>query len=195
MGSSQADREGMPPRAAPAEFERPAFDDAYERFSRETFGFYVRRTGSHERAADLNQELFLRVSESLPRFEGRCSLRTWIFLIARRVLIDDRNRRWRVMAGREVEVDVDDLGRTLELAPPAGVASLDVLLRDRLRDCIRRLGEVGRAVIVGHYFRGVTLREMTETLGLDNPSGSRGVLIAAQRKLRRCLGEGGEVGH
>ena len=63
----------------------------------------------------------------------------------------------------------------------------DVLLRDRLLKCLRLLHDVARAVIVGHYFDGVTLRELTERLDLDNPSGSRGVLIGAQRKLRRCI--------
>jgi DNA-directed RNA polymerase specialized sigma24 family protein len=53
--------------------------------------------------------------------------------------------------------------------------------------CLRLLHDAARAVIVGHYFNGVTLRELTERLELDNPSGSRGVLISAQRKLKRCI--------
>jgi hypothetical protein len=49
---------------------------------------------------------------------------------------------------------------------------------------------MARAVVVEHYFDGVTLRELTERLSLLNASGSRAVLIAAQRKLRRCMEEG-----
>lgn len=69
----------------------------------------------------------------------------------------------------------------------ADAEALRVLLRERLVSCMRRIGDQARAVILAHYFEGVTLREPTEQLRLANPSGARAVLIGAQRKLRRCL--------
>ncbi len=161
----------------------------FERYSGATFGFFLRRTGDRALAADLNQDLFLRLERSFDGFEGRCSPRTWIFLLARSTLSDFRASRWGKMADRTVTVDPDVLARERILALDADDEAGAALLRGRLLRCLRRLSDVARAVVLGHYFAGATLRELTERLGLDNPSGSRGVLIGAQRRLRRCLEE------
>lgn len=42
---------------------------------------------------DLTQETYLRAIGALPTFEGRSSLRTWLLVIARRVVIDDIRRK------------------------------------------------------------------------------------------------------
>ena len=44
-------------------------------------------------ADDLTQETFLRALQSLHRFEGRSSARTWLLSIARRTVADDLRRR------------------------------------------------------------------------------------------------------
>jgi len=50
---------------------------------------------------------------------------------------------------------------------------------------------VQRAVIVGQYYEGIKLDELTRNLNLTNKSGARASLIAAQRKLRRCMEKAG----
>jgi DNA-directed RNA polymerase specialized sigma24 family protein len=64
----------------------------------------------------------------------------------------------------------------------------------RLWRCMAGLSEVERTVVYGQYFRESTLREITSLLGLDNPSGARASLIAAQRKLKRCMEQTGVTG-
>jgi RNA polymerase sigma-70 factor (ECF subfamily) len=44
---------------------------------------------------DLTQETYLRALRSLPDFEGRSTVRTWLFAIARRVAADDVRRATR----------------------------------------------------------------------------------------------------
>jgi RNA polymerase sigma-70 factor (ECF subfamily) len=163
------------------------FEKLYRRHASITFGFYLRKVGDPETAADLNQELYLRLSRSIANFDGRCSWRTWVFLVARTVLADWRRHRFRTLVEREVSVDTARLAQEADVSVAVDEMAGDVLLRDRLLRCLRLLHDAARAVIVGHYFDGVTLRELTDRLGLDNPSGSRGVLISAQRKLKRCI--------
>ncbi len=161
--------------------------DLYDRYAPATFGFFLRKVGDPALAADLNQDLYLKLSRSLDSFEGRCSWRTWIFLVARSVVAESRERRWRDVAERTVALDEEAFRRDLRLPEDADERAREILLRIRLRICLRRLSDLARAVILGHYFEGITLQELTSRLRLRNPSGSRGVLLGAQRKLRRCL--------
>src|SRR5258706_8783901 len=43
-------------------------------------------------AGDAMQEVFLTVHRTLPGFEGRCSMKTWLFTICRSVARDRRRR-------------------------------------------------------------------------------------------------------
>jgi hypothetical protein len=52
------------------------FEQLYERYAPATFAFFIRKVGDPTTAADLNQDLYLRLSRSIAKFEGRCSWRT-----------------------------------------------------------------------------------------------------------------------
>ncbi len=55
---------------------------------------YVAHLSADPHAADdLTQETFLRALQSLHRFEGRSSARTWLLSIARRTVADDLRRK------------------------------------------------------------------------------------------------------
>ena len=163
----------------------------YNEFGTSTFVFFLRKIGEPAAAADLNQDLYLRLSRTLKVFEGRCSWRTWVFLIARNVLAEARGQWWKQFGDRSVELDEAEFVEDLGLAGNPDEEAARVLLRKRLKRCLRLLSEKARSVVVGHYFDGITLRDLTERMKLDNPSGSRAVMLAALRKLRRCL-EGGK---
>ena len=163
------------------------FEQLYAEYAQATYVFFLRKVGNASRAADLNQDLYLRLSRSQENFEGRCSWRTWIFAIARVVLAEDRTRRYRRLADRTVSLDADALMNEMKVPADADEQAQRVLLRERLVRCVRRLSDQARAVVIAHYFEGVTLRELSAQLQLANPSGARAVLIGAQRKLRRCL--------
>ena len=51
--------------------------------------------------------------------------------------------------------------------------------------------EVERAVVLGLYYEGSSLQDLTDRFEMQNKSGARATLIAAQRKRRRCLERSG----
>ena len=59
-----------------------AFDEVYERFGEMVYNLALRLAGNREEAADLTQEIFLRIYRHLGSFGGRSTLKTWVFRIA-----------------------------------------------------------------------------------------------------------------
>jgi RNA polymerase sigma-70 factor (ECF subfamily) len=166
--------------------------ELFERHGQLTYAFLRRRTGTPEVARELNQDLYLAVLESLDRFRGESSFKTWLFRLAHHRLSNLR-RRWRTHLDELPSATPDDLAHLLaasdEQRPDAQFAT-----RDRvgvLRGCIAALDEVERAVVIGQYYEGVTLEELTRRLGLTNKSGARASLLSAQRKLKRCIERAG----
>ncbi len=173
-------REGIEPQAA--------FEELFHRYAPMTYAFFRRRIGHVEVAAEQNQELYLSVLEHLDRFRGESSFRTWLFRMARNRLSQLR-RRWRVHLDEQPEDLADGLWQEIasaETPAPEGAAGRAQVVR-RLRRCLALLSEVERAVVLGQYYHDVTLEELSRTLRLVNPTGARAPLLAAQRKLRRCL--------
>lgn len=164
----------------------------FDAYGLQTYAFFRRRVGMADVAADLNQELYLRALKSVRDFRHESSPRTWLFGIAHHLLTHLRER-WR-----------NQLTESLDRLPESAWARIHAAAdsepeqavwraeRSRaLGGCLAKLPEIQRAVVVGHYYRGETLDQLTRRLRLGNASGARGWLLAAQRSLRRCLERAG----
>jgi len=59
-----------------------AFEDLYDRFNPMVYNLALRMAGEPADAADLSQEIFLRIYRHLGNFRGRSSLKTWVYRVA-----------------------------------------------------------------------------------------------------------------
>jgi RNA polymerase sigma-70 factor, ECF subfamily len=92
-----------------------AFRELVELHRRELHVHCYRMTGSVHDADDAVQEVFLRAWRGLARFEGRSSLRAWLYRIATNVCLDLGNDR----ARRALPIDFGAYANQPELADPA----------------------------------------------------------------------------
>lgn len=68
-------------------------EDAFRRHQRELYLYLLKVTGDRALAEDLAQDTFLRAFQGALTFRGDATLRTWLFAIARNVLISHQRRQ------------------------------------------------------------------------------------------------------
>src|SRR3972149_11803017 len=68
--------------------DKQAFTELYNHYANELFLFLRGRSNNREDALDLTSEVFIRVLRFLPSFRGDSSFRTWIYRIAKNLLVD-----------------------------------------------------------------------------------------------------------
>jgi len=93
------------------------------------YRFLRQLTRQREAAEDLTQQTFVRALKGLQRFEGNCSMRTWLHRIAYREYLRWRKRQrllpplspWLRASHKEFETieEADQLVRALDQLPPA----------------------------------------------------------------------------
>jgi RNA polymerase sigma-70 factor (ECF subfamily) len=154
------------------------------------FNLAARLLGDAEEARDLSQEVFLQVFRSLDRFEGRSSLRTWIYRI---VVNQCRNRqRWWRRRRRERSLPLQDLTEAQEarLSEERGRdegPQQQLERRDRAREVQAALSALSfehRAILMLREVEGLSCEEIAHALTL--PSGTvKSRLARAREALRR----------
>lgn len=162
--------------------QRPAFQDAYDEHVWDVYGFLGYRVNSREEAEDLTQATFERALRAWNRFDpSRASVKTWLLVIARNVLIDhyrsDRSASQRPLP----EQDDAEL-------PVAGAVSDDPVLgpRPELARALDRLSDRERELIALRYGGDMTGAEIAEVTGLTLANVQQ-ILSRSLRALRVAL--------
>lgn len=106
---------------------------------------------------DAVQDVFIVVHRRLPEFEGRASVRTWLFRIALRVASNHRRRQRAQPVSVDTQRLTGELG-TVDLSQTEARAVLDALLA--------QLPERQRAVFVAVELEGLRGPEVAQALGI-----------------------------
>jgi RNA polymerase sigma-70 factor (ECF subfamily) len=181
-----------------------AFDSETEPFRRELLAHCYRMLGSLDEAEDLVQETYLRAWRSYGTFEGRSSLRTWLYRIATNVCLTALEQRSRralpsglgapaddpdapiVMPGVGVSWvgPIPDSRVVSEAADPAEVVAAGEGLRLALIASLQYLAPRQRAVLLLREVLGFPAAEVAAMLGL-----STAAVKSALQRGRARLGE------
>jgi RNA polymerase sigma-70 factor (ECF subfamily) len=157
------------------------------------FNLAARLLGDAEEARDVSQEVFLQVYRTLGRFEGRSSLKTWIY----RIVVNQchNRRRWWRRRAREKSQPIEDLTAAEEAQLSAGRSSAFGNAFDRMRraetaarvqEALLSLSFAHRAVLMLRDAEGLSCEAVAEALAL--PVGTvKSRLARAREALRTCL--------
>ena len=164
----------------------------YEWLSRLCFFEY--RNGAA--ALDGLQEVLIEVAKSLQNFDGRSSIRTWMFVVARRTMMRfrkrDRKREQRFPLGKETDV-ADYGGAPLDESIRAKSTEEVLIASEEQRNLlrlIRELPEKQRYSIFFHYFEDLSVEETAARLQCSAGS-VKTHLFRGRQRLKELLEAGG----
>jgi RNA polymerase sigma-70 factor (ECF subfamily) len=176
LGTPEPGAEPVVDKLAAKGAEAPSFPEVFRSYSGFVWRVLLRLGVAEADVDDVAQEVFLGVHRNLPSFEGRCSLRTWVYGICHRRAIDYRRR-----ASTRPEVPTDE-------PPDPGVEggqeeSMDLRrARLHLQQLLESLDEEKRAVFVLFEVEGIPMEEVAEIIGCPLQTAySR--LYAARKKV------------
>ena len=148
--------------------------DLFVRYAESLYRYFHRLTGRADAAADLTQDVFLRIVRGVHRYEARGHEAGWVFRLAQHVLAD-RYRR----SNRPCELPLSDVDTRPE--------EPDRILAIGFEEALGLLGEADRQVYLLREQGGLTYTEIADVCGLTKPA-VRARLYRARAHLKRLLG-------
>jgi RNA polymerase sigma-70 factor (ECF subfamily) len=140
-------------------------------------------SGNQAEAEELIQEILLAAYQAMPVFEGRSTVRTWLYTIARRTCSKAlQKRRRRDLLGPCSEdllllaTDAKDPQQALESSES----------HDRLRRAVGGLPPTQKEVLLLRFVSGLRYREVGQICGISEEA-ARQRASAGLRRLRRDL--------
>jgi len=146
-----------------------AFDEVYSRYAVMVFNLALRLSGDPDEAADLTQEIFLRVYRHLDSFSGRSALKTWIFRVALNHCRERLSRFRPLTQPIGDAVDGDGTGGEASIADPRrGPEELAVAadLGRQVAGALARLPPPFREAVVLRDLQGLSYEEIAAVLGV-----------------------------
>lgn len=167
-----------------------AFQQLIEAHQSRVIGFAARMLGDEMEAEDVAQQVFIRVWKSAERYEATARFTTWLYTIARNLVLNELRRRKRHDAQPLENPLQDESAPRAQFADPAERApdkkSLDEELERAIQKAIEELPEVQRTAIILRRYDDVSYEEIGAILKLSPPA-VKSVLFRARNSLREKL--------
>lgn len=167
-----------------------AFSRLIDAYQARLYGFVKRMVRNEEDALDVTQDVFIKAYQAIDKFDGRSSLRTWLFRIAYNQCVDRSRKAERVPKSDSMESNTD------------GDESLEVydnrfnpetlLMNEELyavvETAIGNISEKLRTVLLLHDREDMGYEEIAATI--DVPVGTvKSRLFLARESLQRQVGQ------
>jgi RNA polymerase sigma-70 factor (ECF subfamily) len=166
-----------------------AFETLYDRYAPRLLGFLISLGGDREAAEDLAQKTWVRVLESIERYEPKQTFRSWLFTVAYRLWLDDSRSAWKRLRSSPEGAE-EEIGSFEESIPAAQDDPREIAVRkeesDLLAWAIAQLPCAMRETVLLRVDADMTFREIGERM--ECPLGTvLWRMQSAQKKLRELL--------
>lgn len=174
--------------------EDAAYDELVREYHASIYHIACRMLNDPGEAADVTQDIFVKVFRNIGRFRGQSSLKTWIYRVAMSEIL---NRiRWSRRRFRHQTVSLDEAppereapGSPIQLSDdgPGPEAALQRKEREEaIQAGIGRLSRQHRSIVVLRDIQGFSYEEISEILGISIGT-VKSRLARARDELKKCL--------
>lgn len=150
----------------------------YRKYQNEIYLYLYSLCHNQELAEDLTQETFLKAILSLKN--DHVNVRAWLYLVARNLYFNYRNKEKRIIPLEELETSVPDDTASL----------LEHLIKDEQKKLLYRalehLPERQREILLLHYFNGLSLKEVAVILK-QTPENIRVQAYRGKKELKKYM--------
>jgi len=151
------------------------FEEVYNRYSKDVFKFCLSLCRNHAIADDITSETFLKAIKAGDRFDGKCSIKVWLFQIAKNAYYDYLRKHKRITElPDEISCESDF---ELDLLDKAEVL--------RLHKLLHQLDSVYKEVFSLRVFSELSYAEIGEVF-TKSESWARVTFHRAKLKLREA---------
>src|ERR1700751_3886756 len=141
-------------------------DELIVRYQHRLLRYLLFLTGSREMAEDLFQEVWMRVLTRGGQFNGKARFETWLFTIARNLVIDHKRKRTMASLDELVETgNEDDRPISIEVAdnhPTPFDRFSSIEDREQIAEALLHLDTLYREVLVLRFHEEMTLDEIAK---------------------------------
>lgn len=169
--------------------DQAAFRQLFERYSPLVYRIAYRMLGTPDDAADLTQDVFVRVYERLGSLKDGQAFQAWITRLAAN-MAHDRTRRRRPPT---LSLDAPPLGldtgaewALVDEAPGSEERVLAQELSAKVQGALLALSPDHRAVVILHHLEGLEVEAVSAALGVP-PGTVKSRLSRARAELKRRL--------
>jgi RNA polymerase sigma-70 factor (ECF subfamily) len=141
-------------------------DELIVKYQHRLMRYLLYLTSNREQAEDLFQDVWMRVMVRGGQFNGQARFETWLFTIARNMVIDQRRKRTAISLDELFEVGgEDDRPMSFEVAdgdptPFARVSNFED--RERIAAALLDLDTLHREVLVLRFYEELSLEEIAK---------------------------------
>lgn len=162
-----------------------AFEQLLEQYKNRIYTLIYRMLGNEEDAFDVAQEVWLKIYNSLPGFQGKAKFSTWIYRIAANASLDFlRKKRGNLVPLEEIR-ETEGKERTEDLV-------LSYETQGEIRTLILALPPKYREILVLRDMQGFAYEEIGECLGISLGT-VKSRLSRAREQIRTLLIENGVI--
>jgi RNA polymerase sigma-70 factor (ECF subfamily) len=166
LAEEQAKRENLAVAQGLKRQEAGLLDELIVRYQHRLLRYLLFLTGNREMAEDLFQEVWMRVLTRGGQFNGKARFETWLFTIARNLVIDYRRKRTMSSLDELIETgNDDDRPMTFEVAdqqPTPFESFANIEDREQIAAALLQLDTLYREVLVLRFHEEMTLEEIAK---------------------------------
>lgn len=142
------------------EGDKEAWNMLIKRYSSKIYNIALNFSGNSDEAADITQDIFVKIYNNIEKFQQHYSFTSWLFRIAKNHCIDHWRKNKKYQETLEIE---DKHHQKNESAEDILIKNLDL---NKLRDTLKYLPDELRILIIMRDIQGYSYTEISEHLNI-----------------------------